>query len=104
MKKTFFLALFSAFLLTGCGAMAVAPVTGFLYTGVKGAWTATSNTGSSKEGSATCTSILGWIGTGDCSISAAAQNGGISKIHHVDYKSTSILAIYATHTVLVYGE
>lgn len=41
---------------------------------------------------------------GDCSIAAAMKNGGISKIHHVDYKVTNILGIVGTTTTLVYGE
>jgi hypothetical protein len=30
--------------------------------------------------------------------------GGITKIHHVDFHSTSILGIYAKYMVTVYGE
>jgi len=41
---------------------------------------------------------------GDASIQAAMQNGGITKIHHVDYKVTSVLGVYATYTTVVYGE
>jgi hypothetical protein len=91
-------------LLSGCAAFAVAPVNGFLYSDVQAPMTATSNSGSSKMGEAECSSILGLVAQGDCSIETAAQNGGISQIHHVDYKSTNILGIYATFTVVVYGE
>lgn len=41
---------------------------------------------------------------GDCSIKAAMANGGITKIHHVDYKVNNILGIVGTTTTLVYGE
>jgi hypothetical protein len=95
--------LVSAALLSGC-AMAVAPVSGGLYTDVKGGWAATSNDGSSKVGKATCTSILGWVALGDCSIEAASNKAGIKKIHHVDYHTRSFLGIYAEHTAVVYGE
>ncbi|MBC8234123.1 hypothetical protein H8E77_31640 [bacterium] len=107
MRKTiayFGLALFLAAVLTGCFAMATAPVTGGLYTEVKGPVTATANSNYSKVGTASCESILGLIATGDASIETAAKNGGITKIHHVDYESKSILGIYAKYTVIVYGE
>ncbi|MBD3183058.1 hypothetical protein GF312_12255 [Candidatus Poribacteria bacterium] len=90
--------------LAGCAAYSVAPVTGGLYTEVKMPGVVTSNTGSSKVGTATCTSILGLIAQGDASIETAAKNAGITKIHHVDYQSKSILGIYAEFTVMVYGE
>jgi hypothetical protein len=41
---------------------------------------------------------------GDASISAAAQNGGITRIHHVDHETMNILGIYAKYTTIVYGE
>lgn len=96
--------LLSVVLLTGCAAMSVTPVTGFLYTDVSAPVTATNHPSYSKVGIATCTSILGLIGTGDASIDAAAKKAGITKIHHVDFKSTSILGLYATFTVYVYGD
>ena len=91
-------------LLSGCGAMVMAPGTGFLYTEVKAPLTATSNSASSKVGTSQCTSILGLICTGDASIQTAAKNAGITRIHHVDYKNKSILGIYAELTVTVYGD
>ncbi|MFC1713484.1 TRL-like family protein [Candidatus Poribacteria bacterium] len=93
-----------AVVLAGCGAYATAPVTGFAYTEVKGPGMATSNPISSKVGTATCTSILGLIAQGDASIETAAKSAGITKIHHVDYQSKSILGLYAEFTVVVYGE
>ena len=42
--------------------------------------------------------------TGDASISAAAANGGITRIHHVDHETLNILGIYAKYTTIVYGE
>ncbi|NCB07156.1 MAG: hypothetical protein EOM73_03215, partial [Bacteroidia bacterium] len=66
--------------------------------------TATSNSISTKVGSAEATSILGIVATGDASIDAAAKSGGITKIHHVDEQSTSILGFFAKYKVYVYGE
>lgn len=87
----------------GC-AMVGAPVNGFIYTDLKAPVTATSNTGTAKVGIGECTSILGWVGTGDCSIDAAMKNGNITKIHHVDHDAMSVLGIYAKYTIRVYGE
>ncbi len=97
------LIMFLAGLFTGC-AMVVAPVNGGLYTDLKAPVTATSNTGSAKVGTGECTSILGFIAMGDCSISAAMKNGNITKIHHVDHDAMSVLWIYAKYTIRVYGE
>jgi len=94
-----------AITLAGCGAVAVSPVTGTLYTNVKGTYGGvTPLEGASKEGKASCQSILGLAALGDCSIQKAMENGGITKIHHVDYQTQNILGIFATHTVIVYGE
>ena len=87
----------------GC-AVVVAPVTGGVYTDLKAPVTATSNTDSAKVGIGECTSLLGMVATGDCSISAAMKNGNITKIHHVDRDAMSILWIYAKYTIKVYGE
>jgi hypothetical protein len=95
--------LLCAALITGCAA-GMSPVTGFLFSDVKGPAGATSNAGSAKTGTTECTSILGLVGTGDCSIETAAKHGKITKIHHVDYHTTSILGIYAKVEVTVYGE
>ena len=97
-------ALLCVALLEGCAAYAVSPVTGFLYADVKGPGSATSNAGSSKVGTAVAESFLGVFATGDASIEAAMKDGGITKIHHVDYESKNILGLYATFTVIVYGE
>lgn len=44
------------------------------------------------------------VSYGDASVNSAAKNGGIKKIHHVDYQRTNILGIYSTIEVFVYGE
>ena len=90
-------------LLSGCAAYSVSPVTGFIYNDVKGPLAVTENEDDSKVGTATATSILGLVATGDASIKAAMDNGGITKVHHVDFRSKSILGIYAEFTVIVYG-
>jgi hypothetical protein len=92
-----------AALLGGC-AYAAQPVTGYIYSEVKGPLQATHGAKPLKEGRATCSSILGWFGSGDASIEAAMRNGGITRLHHVDTQTYSILGCYATFTTVVWGD
>lgn len=103
MRKLMIVAV-AAWLLTGCAAQVQSPAVGFIFTDVKAPLLVTSNSGSSKVGTASCTSILGLIATGDASVDEAAKSAGIKRIHHVDYQSENILGIYAKYTVFVYGE
>jgi len=32
------------------------------------------------------------------------KNGGITRIHHIDYETLGILGVYAKYTTIVYGE
>ena len=52
---------------------------------------------------ATVRSFFGAIATGDASIQTAAQNGGITEIHHVDYEAQNVAGVIADFTVVVYG-
>lgn len=92
--------------LTGCGAHAKSPLTGFLYSDVTVPVPSSidNNVKPLKSGTAFAQSILGWVAIGDASIRTAARNGGITKIHHVEQHSQSVLGIVATYTVTVYGE
>lgn len=102
--KSLIVAVGAATMLSSCAAFVATPALGILYTDVKAPLAATSNSGSSKVGTAQASSILGLVATGDASIDAAAKAGGITKIHHVDFEAKNILGIYATYTVYVYGE
>ena len=99
----------SVLALAGLAAGCVGPmgpvggVGGGIYTDVSGPIGATSNTLGSKMGQATSEGII-CVATGDSSIKAAAANGGITKISHVDYHTTSVLGLYAKTIVTVYGE
>jgi hypothetical protein len=95
--------LIAVFFLSGC-AMTMTPAIGFLYSDVSGPHSATSNATYSKMGTSKAQSILGWVALGDASIEAAMKNGGITKVHHVDYHTKNILSIYSELTVFVYGE
>lgn len=89
--------------LTGC-AIVVTPVPGLMYSNMKLPMAAT---GSAKEptrvGRATVRSFFGAVATGDASIQTAAQNGGITEIHHVDYEAQSVFGVVSDYTVVVYG-
>lgn len=56
-----------------------------------------------KVGKASSTGII-LVGFGDSSVNAAAHDGAITKVHHVDYEYLNILGIYAKSTTVVYGE
>ena len=57
-----------------------------------------------KSGSAQAMSILNLFAKGDCSINAAAQDGGLETIHYADYHYFNVLSIIQRFTVTVYGE
>ena len=56
-----------------------------------------------KSGMAEAEGILGFA-FGDSSIKTAMEQGGITKIHHVDSKTFNVLGVYAKSTTIVYGE
>lgn len=82
---------------------------GTLYTSVKSpapevAYYGPTANQAAKVSKVTATNILGLIATGDASLESAMRQGGISKIHHVDQEITSILGLWSTYTIYVYGE
>lgn len=56
-----------------------------------------------KKGTATATGLICFT-EGDASLKAAMDNGGIKKVHHVDYKVRSLLGIVGSTTTIVWGE
>jgi hypothetical protein len=104
MKKISFivLVLFAAVMLNGC---ATPYPMGMIYTEIKAPVAAGEGGMSySKVGTAKATSILGLVATGDCSIKAAAANGGIKVIKYVDYDAKNTLGVYGEYTTTVYGD
>ena len=96
-------------MMTGCGAFIPMGGGGALYQDTKTPMSQVSYYGPSssagdKRGEASFTSILGLIATGDASLKEAMQQGGITKIHHIDQEVTSILGIISTYKIIVYGE
>jgi hypothetical protein len=59
--------------------------------------------GTSKTGTATCEGIV-FFAYGDASISAAMEQGHITRIHHVDSEEISVLGVYAKQTIKVVGD
>jgi len=89
--------------LSGC-VIPATPVYGGLFTETKGPVTGVDNSvGQTKVGKAEAQGII-IVGTGDASIKAAMENGDITKIHHVDHETFSVLGVYARYTTVVYGE
>jgi hypothetical protein len=56
-----------------------------------------------KVGTAQCEGIV-LVAIGDASIEAAAKNGNITRIHHVDSEELNVLGIYSRQIIRVYGE
>ncbi len=60
---------------------------------------------STKTGTSSASGILGLFAFGDASMDAAMKNGGITKVHHVDYEVSSILfGLFLKSTTIVHGE
>ena len=106
MKKAIMAAACAAFLFisTGCASISTPAGIGAIYTDVKSGEAVTSNSLGKKVGTAKATNILGLVTMGDASIQTAAKSAGIKKISHVDSKKTSIIGIFGTYTVYVYGD
>ena len=89
-------------LLAGC---ATPYPQGVLYTEIKApAAVGAEGLAYSKVGVSKATSILGLVATGDASIKAASENGGIKKVKYVDYSAKNILGVYGEYTTTVYGD
>jgi len=59
----------------------------------------------SKVGTSTIQSVLWLVAWGDASTEAAAKNGDISVVYHMDQEIFSILfGLYSKSTTIVYGE
>jgi hypothetical protein len=88
--------------LYGCATVAN-PLPAFIYSDVKGPINAHGSFDATKTGEACAQSYLGWVSVGDASIDAAKAAGGIKEVSTIDYKSTSVLAVYASFCTIVKG-
>ena len=102
-KLSLSIAVLAIVVMTGCTS--VVP-RGLITTDVTLPLNATNGQIGNKVGTSTCVSWFGFVAKGDASISAAAANGGIKKITHVDWKVNSDipLGIKTIYTTTVYGE
>ena len=58
-----------------------------------------------KEGRSHCKSIMWLVSWGDAGTKAAAENGNITVVHHMDREIFYIAwGLYFKHTTIVYGE
>ena len=87
----------------GCIAAPVVPPIGLLYTDLDAPLAPRGDVGS-RRGTSHVTSILFLVSTGDGSVRAAAQNGGIRDVKLVDYEYTNVLGVYQRYTTVVYGD
>jgi hypothetical protein len=98
MKKSIILVVMAAVLLAFCGCA---------YMDVKAPLDLDldKTTIGSKTGKASSQSILWLVAWGDSGTKAAAKNGNISVINHMDVRIQSyLLGLYSKKTVIVYGD
>ena len=92
-----------AMLLSACQPVA-SPLLGMIYNETKYGDIATSHDTGTKEGKACASSVLGMVATGDASIQAAKNNGGITKVTHVDHSVKNIMGFVAEWCTIIRGE
>jgi len=95
-RRTAFALLAAAFLLAGClYSNVVAPLSTDLNKTTLG----------KKEGRASNHSVLWLVSWGDAGVAAAAKNGGLTTVNHMDVKIRNILfGLYTKETTIVYGD
>ena len=93
-------ALLSGCIMTGRGGITSVVV---LNTGLPGESFVDNNVQPVKVGKAKASGIICFC-EGDASIKAAMDNGGITRVHHIDYENKNILGIIGETTTIVYGE
>lgn len=94
-------------MLTGCTLVApVVPPTGAIYTDISAPInTYVSNTAiNGKVGRASSKDILGLVAWGDASVRAAADQGGLTTVNHIDYEFVNVLFFFSKYTTIVYGQ
>ena len=97
------LALIAAIAALFSGCATTVPVGGALYSDVSGPVATTHLPKGPLKGEACATSWLGLYASGDASIAAAAKNGGMTIVSHVDHNSSSLLFIKNTWCTVTYG-
>lgn len=104
MKKHFFTLVVLCTIALGLSSCGAVGMMGAFYMGQTTPEAVTSNVVGTKVGVVKCTNLFNLASFGDASINKAAKMAGITKISHVDVKTTSVLTIFCTKTYYVYGE
>ena len=94
-----------ALAVSGCAVTQSSPVYGGIVTAnVKGPVAGVDNSVKpEKTGEATASAIV-FFASGDASIATAMKNGSITKVHHVECETFSVLGLYASYKTIVHGE
>ena len=92
-----------AMMVSACQPVA-SPLLGMIYNETKYGDMVTSHDVGTKEGKACATSVLGIVATGDASIQAAKNNGGITKVTHVDHSAKNYVGFYSEWCTIIRGE
>lgn len=103
-KSSIIIGCAAAALLSGCAGYAPK---GILVTDITLPYMVTENSGrvdNLKVGKSECSDMLSMVAQGDASIAAAMKNGGITKVHFVDWKAKNILGLLGEYECTVYGE
>lgn len=99
--KGIILATLVVFSLTGC---AFAPVMGAINVTKWDGAIGDADVAADRTGESCAQSILGLAAFGDASITAAKNNGGISRIAYVDHRTTNVLYFFGQYCTIVVGE
>lgn len=93
---------------TGCAFRApVIPPTGLLFSNYNAPLTTEfDGTPASglKKGEASSMSVLSLFAFGDCSLNAAAEEGGLSTIEYCDYSYLNVLGLFQKFTLVAHGK
>ena len=95
-------------LAVGCMKAPVVPPWGTFYTEISAPLDLNSAGGKTigpKQGKSSSIAVLGLVAVGDAGIKAAAEDGGIIKVNHVDYQFKNVFfGVFSKYTTVVYGE
>ena len=91
---------------TGCYTAPVMPPVAGVYSNIQAPLDIDANesTMGSKTVKSSVVAILGLFSFGDASTAAAAREGGITTIRHLDYEYFNVLGIYQRFTTVAKGD
>lgn len=106
MTRLTLLAVCAAILLPACAHVSPAyqAVPGYWFSELHSPGFATADSVGDKHGMSSAESYVGLFARGDASINAAATEGGLTRVTHVDYKAFSVLGVYARIETYAYGK